>query len=218
MATGDCYTESKAALVAAVASSSDDLPVPATPGWNVIDLLRHLSGVACDVVSGDVALYAQPEWTDEQVASRSAMTRVEVLDEWDSVTASMVESLNDPEAAGLDDFLATAPLVDLVLHRQDLAAAADTDPTLLDSERAILWPRRVGILGAQIDGAGLSHVTLSTPTDSWTTGPDATVKVSADSTNCGTRFTGDAPEPPSLHLAGRARPQMPTTRSGRALR
>ncbi len=138
MKTGTCYAESRSALIKLVGSMDDDLPVAATPGWTVLDLLRHLSGVACDVVAGDVALYAQPEWTSEQVSSRSTMTRPEVLAEWDQITPPMVDVLNDPVSAGLDDFLSTAPLVDLVLHRQDLAAAANTETTPLVAERAIL--------------------------------------------------------------------------------
>lgn len=177
MGPGSCYADSHSRLVELAAKADDDLRIEATPDWPLIDLLRHLTGVAADVVTGNVSKYAQPGWTARQVAERAHLDRHAVLAEWELAAAELSKMLDDPS---LDAFFRTAPLVDLTLHRQDIAEALEIDAALTDAEREILWPRRRELLTAQIEGLGLPHIRLRTlDGDTWESGGAPTCEVVA---------------------------------------
>jgi hypothetical protein len=81
--TGTAYLHTRDRFVDVVRTTDLDVPIPATPGWNVGDLLRHVVGVASDVVAGDTDQYAQPEWTARQVEARAAERLYQLVEEWD---------------------------------------------------------------------------------------------------------------------------------------
>ena len=51
---GHRYLAAHARVVALVEPLDDDLTIPATPGWSLLDLLAHLAGAATDLAAHDV--------------------------------------------------------------------------------------------------------------------------------------------------------------------
>jgi len=109
--------------------------VPATPGWTVTDVVRHLTGLAVDLTNGVLEGYASDEWTEAQVSARRDMRLEEVLAEWAGVLDAAstllddVESLSLPDqvrsAAGVFSPKAIAPMAigDILHHEFDLRNA-----------------------------------------------------------------------------------------------
>ena len=116
MDAGDAYVGARARIIDLVPAGDPDTPVPATPGWDVGDLLRHLVGVAADVVAGDLDEYAQPRWTDRQVQARAHRSVDDLLAEWHELAPDMAAIVRDPASHGRDAMFGRAPLVDIVVH------------------------------------------------------------------------------------------------------
>ena len=90
-------------------------PVPGTPAWTVQDLLAHLSGVAADLVAGNMEGAATDAWTARQVAQRRGRASSELLEEWEG-NAPAVEAF----LAGVDFH---PFVVDVFTHEHDLRGA-----------------------------------------------------------------------------------------------
>lgn len=61
-------------------------PVPATPAWDVHDVVAHLVGLAADLNAQRFPTDDDPggsAWNDAQISSRRTRTLEELLDEWD---------------------------------------------------------------------------------------------------------------------------------------
>lgn len=156
----DIYRATQQRFVELAADLDDDVRIPATPAWNVRELLAHVTGVAADVASGNVLEYAQEGWTQAQVESRAGLDRTAILAEWESVTPTLTAVLDDPAAFGLDPMYAGAPLADLIIHRQDLREAGGLDPAIAEDELGETWPRRLDILDAQLAMESLPAIRL----------------------------------------------------------
>ncbi|HEX5144490.1 MAG TPA: maleylpyruvate isomerase family mycothiol-dependent enzyme [Mycobacterium sp.] len=93
------------------------LPVPATPGWTVHELLAHLAGGSADAVSGRLDAVASDQWTARHVGERRHLPVGELLAEWNR---------NGPTAeAGMSDESALGPnlAADALCHEADLREA-----------------------------------------------------------------------------------------------
>lgn len=96
---GRLYRENVAAVAALAAGLTDDqlhTHLPATPAWNVHDVLAHLAGGADDAVTGRMDDAPGPEWTARHVGERAGLP-VEVLmgelhDSTEAVAASTVDN------------------------------------------------------------------------------------------------------------------------------
>ena len=99
MANGWRYRDGHARVVDLVATLPDDMAVPCTPAWNLLELLAHLTGAAADLAGENALLWSLPEWTAAHVASRVGRTRTELLAEWATAVDGVVERVDDPEAA-----------------------------------------------------------------------------------------------------------------------
>jgi uncharacterized protein (TIGR03083 family) len=97
--------------------------VAACPAWRVRDLAAHLSGVATDVLDGNLEGVATDAWTARQVEARRHLTLAEVLEEW-STNGPRLEELLDVAGADLDPRL----LLDTWTHQHDLRAALGVGP------------------------------------------------------------------------------------------
>lgn len=162
MDIGESYRGARDRILATAAQADHGTPVPATPGWNTLDLVRHVVGVSADVVTGDLDEYAQPQWTERQVQSRRGRSLDELADEWNGITEPMVAILADPVAHDRDALFGRAPMVDLVVHEGDLARAigttAEHDVALLDH----LLTARLAMMGTLITAAGLDPLEVVT--------------------------------------------------------
>lgn len=104
--------------------------VPASPEWNVRDVAAHVTGVNSDVVAGNTAALGADDWTQHQVESRSALSLLEVCDEWQGMAPSTSAFMTD------EPFWGVRVGADLVTHIHDvLDALGRSDDGLPTSAR-----------------------------------------------------------------------------------
>lgn len=99
-------------------TTDPDLPVPATPRWTVHDVVAHVSGVAADGTSGNMAGAPGEEWTAAQVQRSATRSIAELLAEWEGTGQLMEGFLSSP--AGVN---ASAAVMDIHTHEADLRHA-----------------------------------------------------------------------------------------------
>lgn len=171
---GKCYVTAHHRYVQLTQALSDDLRVRATPDWNVRDLTSHLTGVAADLVAGNVEAWAEPDWTAAQVSSRASRDRGDVMSEWASLVPTVAKVLDDPAAAGLEPHFGRMPLVDLTCHEADVGESCGSSAYLDPLDWTVLAEHRLWVLDAELREAGLPALAVRTPEgDSWTAGGEA---------------------------------------------
>ena len=107
-------------LVHGLDATADEIAVPACPGWSVKNVVSHLTGNCADVLTGNLAGIATPEWTAAQIDARHDWKLGDVLAEWDDVGPKFASMLDDfPGEYGRQS------LGDLIVHEHDLRGALD---------------------------------------------------------------------------------------------
>jgi uncharacterized protein (TIGR03083 family) len=141
--------------------------VPATPEWSVKDLIAHVSGIAADIVTGNVGDAGSPEWTAAQIEAAREVSLEELLAGWEK-SCAQVEPLLDtlhPTAAALT-------VGDLVVHEHDLRGAIGNRDAR-DTERLTLalaaYVRR---FGKRVKDAGLRTIRVVAGDGEWNAGLD----------------------------------------------
>lgn len=76
------YRETQGRILSLVNNQNADLPVPATPGWTVKDVIAHLAGVLDDQRKGNMEGAPGPEWTARQVEARRSRSLGDIGAEW----------------------------------------------------------------------------------------------------------------------------------------
>ena len=96
-----------------------ELPVAATPGWTLHDLVAHLSGITDDALNGRLDGVATDAWTAAQVERGRLLSTIELLDRWRAQTPAFADRL---DASGQ-----WPAVFDLLSHEYDLRhAVGDT--------------------------------------------------------------------------------------------
>lgn len=113
--------ERVAGLVGALDPATWAIRVPATPLWNVHDLLAHLVGVSRDAVDGRLDGVSTEAWTAAQVHRRRDAPIDALLAEWDEYGPRFESRLTR-----LPDAAAGQAVVDAVSHEHDLRNAIGT--------------------------------------------------------------------------------------------
>ena len=111
------YRESRERLTALVETVPDDtVPVPATPGWSVHDVVAHLLGAAQDAVRNEIPKEGPtPAWTAGHVERARDLTTPEMLRRWTKAAAHVEELL---------DTMPIWPFVfDVTSHEHDVRGA-----------------------------------------------------------------------------------------------
>ena len=112
-------------------------PVPATPTWSIHDVIAHMSGALACVASGDfpreffLAIGSKEgialinEWTERQVEDRRERPIQDLLDEWESATASIAPMIRGdvPWPDQVFPFAGYVLMTDLAIHQQDIYGA-----------------------------------------------------------------------------------------------
>jgi uncharacterized protein (TIGR03083 family) len=75
--------------------------VPATPEWNVREVLAHLAGSPSDALSGRMDGAPGPEWTARHVAERSGYSTAELVAEIRGVVDDVVATLEGNDRPAL---------------------------------------------------------------------------------------------------------------------
>lgn len=117
------YEQAHDRLVALVRSLPEEAvatPVPATPGWDVHDVLAHLAGITTDALAGRLTGIPSDEFTGGQVRERRAASVDDVIAEWKGNLGPILEvtrtGLVPPNLA-----------VDAITHEQDIRGAVGAD-------------------------------------------------------------------------------------------
>ena len=135
------YQQAQQALTGLVRGRDGDVldtHVPACPLWTVGDVVRHLAGIARDVVAGALPTDFNPieswqttegqqagdAYTDNHVQSRRDVPMQSVIDDWDATTAELLAILRKERPAPQSmAFLEVVPVSDIAVHLQDVRGA-----------------------------------------------------------------------------------------------
>jgi uncharacterized protein (TIGR03083 family) len=146
VALGNAYLETKLLLLTAAGpldSVAWSTPVPATPEWNVLDIVAHVTGIATDATAGTLpadlnlleqfrdedVVAARDEFADGQVLRRRDADPESVLTEWDRATPVLAELLDHQRAEPALPFAFDVVIVtDLCVHADDVAIALGFPP------------------------------------------------------------------------------------------
>lgn len=157
MGPADIYATSRRRLVELAPGLTADqqaAALPATPPWTVVDGYRHLTGVCCDVLDGNMPQGSPLEadaWTAAQLAARADWTLDQVCHQWEERAPDLDAKV---EAAGpAMGFVA----LDSWTHEQDIRAATGVGALHDDA----LLP---GLVALTVGAAGRFYTSSGGPT------------------------------------------------------
>lgn len=104
-----------------------DTKTPTCPEWSTKDVLAHMTGIAADVLDGNVERAATEEWADAQVDKRRGVPLNEVLEEWDTKGPLFEDLLSQ-----IAPMIAFQFYVDAFTHDWDIRQAVDAAPEAPD--------------------------------------------------------------------------------------
>ena len=152
---GATYRASRMRVADLVDDTVADRPVPATPAWQVHEVVAHLAGVMQDVATGNLEGVTTDPWTAAQVERARGKSVAQVIDEWAGGATGFEQFLSSPDGAN-----ASAAVFDVHAHETDLRSALGLAPEL--SDEVVVWlgsGMREGFDG-QVAAAGLPPVTI----------------------------------------------------------
>lgn len=150
---GALYAAARERITTLVADADDSLPVPATPGWTVHDVVAHLYGVVEDGMAGNMEGAPGDEWTAAQVRRGATIPVGELLASWAAQAPAFEGFLSSPAGAAVG-----AAVFDVHTHEADLRHALGLP---LDVPAAFLdWavPQFVDGFHRAVEAAGLPRV------------------------------------------------------------
>lgn len=148
-------------LVLSLDSEDLEKRVPACPDWTIKNLVSHMTGIAADMIAGNVAEAGQDDWTTAQIATRNDRSMQEIVDEWNEVGSQLEAALEHLHPA-----VGALTVGDVVTHEHDArqalgrSGARDSDAVAIGLD---IYVRR---FGRRIRDAGLP--TLEVKTESQT--------------------------------------------------
>jgi uncharacterized protein (TIGR03083 family) len=154
---GRYYADCRQRITALVGDSVGDVPVLATPGWTVHDVVAHLRGVCQDAVAGNMAGAPGEAWTAAQVERGRAKSVAQLVDEW-ATDAPLVEAvLSSPEGPNIWQAVA-----DVHTHEADLCGALGRRAEVPDAVWRFLVGRVAGAPVGRAAEAGLAPLAITT--------------------------------------------------------
>lgn len=124
-------------LVAGLDPDVLETPAPATPGWNIRNIITHLTADATCVIAGDFpreffeaigeesAVARVNDWTARQIKEREDRSLEELLQEWKRSGTELADMMRGekPWPEGTVIFADRALLTDVAVHQQDIFGA-----------------------------------------------------------------------------------------------
>jgi uncharacterized protein (TIGR03083 family) len=122
-------------LLAGLDAAALAAPVPACPGWTVVDVVAHLTAIAEDSLAGKLTGPPSDDYTAGQVARFRDRGLPGILDAWEQVAPSFGQVVGDHEV--------WPAVLDLTAHEQDIRGAvgqpgARDCPAVLEGAGALL--------------------------------------------------------------------------------
>jgi uncharacterized protein (TIGR03083 family) len=155
---GAAYRASRQRITHLVATADGAAPVPATPVWDVHDVIAHLAGIVEDARTGNMAGATTDPWTAAQVERGRPKSLTQLLTEWTDGAALFEGFLSSP--AGQSAYRA---VFDIHTHEADLCNALGV-PSTMPAE-VVEWAGDLllaAFYGA-VAHAGLPAVAVSAP-------------------------------------------------------
>jgi hypothetical protein len=155
---GAMYRSARLRITDLVSDSVGHVRVAATPLWDVHDVIAHVTGVADDAVSGNMAGVTTDPWTAAQVERGRGRSIAEMLARWHDHGPMVEMVLSSPDGAR-----SAAAVIDLHTHECDLLTALGRPITVPTDVLAWLDDRlRAGFTDA-VTAAGLESVSVDAP-------------------------------------------------------
>ena len=142
---GATYRAARLRVAALANDELADRPVPATPAWDVHDVVAHLAGVMHDVAAGNMEGAATEPWTAAQVERGRGKTVAGILDEWAAGAAGFEDFLSSP-----DGRKGGSAVVDVQRSRNRPPNCAGSGPS--GSRRGVGVDRRAATRGFRFAG------------------------------------------------------------------
>ena len=152
---GEFYRASRLRLADLVDDTVAGRPVPATPAWQVHEVVAHLAGVMQDVATGNLEGVTTDPWTAAQVERARGKSVAQVVDEWAGGATGFEEFLSSPDGAQ-----AGAAVIDVHAHETDIRSALGLAPELSDEVLGWLGSAMRDSFSGQVAAAGLPPVTI----------------------------------------------------------
>lgn len=143
--------------------------VPACPEWTVHDTVAHVTGVAADILSGNIEGVASDPWTAAQVDARRGTPTEAVLDEWAEKGPQV-----DPIVPFFPGRVGSQLVLDTTTHEHDIRHALGA-PGAKDSEGVTVAVRmliEVGMTAGEVK-RGLPPLEVIAGDQRWVLGTGA---------------------------------------------
>jgi len=151
------YASGHARLAELALTLTDDqlaTPVPATPGWDVHDVLAHLAALPSDALAGRLTGLPTDEFTAEQVGTRKGLSAKELIEEWTGNVPQMLEGART-------GVVPAALAVDVLTHEQDIRGALGLPAVLTAEELRFAASRFAQGYGHGLKQAGIAPVVIA---------------------------------------------------------
>lgn len=131
------------------------LPVPATPLWDVHDVVAHLSGIVDDVRAGNMEGVTTDPWTAAQVERARGRSVAEMVAGWNHGAPTIEGFLSSPDGAS-----AYRAVLDIHTHEADLLNALGRTVALPAEFLGWAAPVLLDDFHAAVAAAGLAPVAV----------------------------------------------------------
>ena len=115
---GVAYRSARERITALVGAAEESVAVPATPEWNLRDVIAHLAGIVEDVRTGNMHGVTTDPWTAAQVERGRSKSVPQLLTEWTDGAPAIEGFLSSPAGAS-----ASRAVYDIHTHEADLCHA-----------------------------------------------------------------------------------------------
>jgi uncharacterized protein (TIGR03083 family) len=150
--------------------------VPATPGWDVRDVVAHLTGITADLNAQRFDDPSPEAWTERQVRSRRGSALADLEAEWEQEAGQFEEGLR---LLGYE--IGSHYVGDLLQHSQDVREALRRPSLDDDLALAVALDFYLDVFSQALVGRGLGAVVVRAGEESWTVGRgDVVATVGAD--------------------------------------
>jgi uncharacterized protein (TIGR03083 family) len=192
----DVYQETRERITKLVSElPEDDLTrhVPATPAWTIKDVVGHLCGDVANVNAGsfpreffedfgsEVGVEKLNEWTEAMVTERRGRPLLEILDEWERESKTLVAAIRGEQEwhADIPALAGNVLITDACVHEHDLYGALGLERERDSAPVKIGFTGYVVSMGWRLGAAGLAPLRFEAPDKTISAGegePGATVR------------------------------------------
>ncbi len=159
---GQLYGASRRRICALVRTADPAVPVPATPQWDVHDVVAHLAGIVEDAVSGNMDGVTTDAWTAAQVERGRGRSVGDLVDAWTQRAPLVEEVLSSGGSSN-----AVRAVLDVHTHEADLAHALGLAATIPADELSWMADVLRSEFDAEVAAAGLPAVRVDADDWSW---------------------------------------------------